>query len=106
MPYTRFRSSRFTPCKCVRHDDEGDVQPGLALTPREIAEMTRAGIPISNVNASQFFDGYRTLDFDPGLLSRRGTDITDVWNAQMDSRKKLSKAAKAVKAAPSKEGGE
>lgn len=97
MPFTSIRSSRFKPCKVVRDRDEDDVQPGLALTPSQISEMTRAGIPISNVNAMQFFDGYRTLDFQPGLLNRRGVDIIDAWEAQQDSREKLSKAAKAAK---------
>lgn len=96
MPFTKFRSSKFRPCRCVRSSDEDDVQPGLALTPSQINEMTRAGIPISNVNAMQFFDGYRTLDFQPGLLNRRGVDMIDAWEHQMDARKKLVDASRSA----------
>lgn len=103
MPFTRFRSSKFNPCRVVRRDDEGVVQDGLALTPSKVAEMTRAGIPISTVNAMGFHDGYRTLDFEPFILNRRGVDMIDAWNAQMDSRKKLRDAAKS---APAQEGAE
>lgn len=102
MPFTSRKFHRFKPCSAVRRADEDPVQPGLALTPSQISELTRAGVPISNVNAMQFFDGYRTLDFQPGLLNRRGVDLVDAWEAQMDSRKKLSSVAKSTKT--SKEG--
>lgn len=106
MSFTYRRGAKFNPCKCVRHHDEDDVQPGLALTPREIGELTRAGVPLSPVNAMNFHDGYRTLDFTPGILNRRGVDLIDAWDAQQTVRKNLSKAAKAIKSSPSAEGGE
>lgn len=106
MPFTSSFRPSFKACSVRRASDEDDVQPGLALTPSQVAEMTRAGVPISGVNAMGFFDGHRTLGFDPGLLNRRGVDLIDVWNAQMDSREKLRDVAKKTKSASAENGGE
>lgn len=104
MPFKKGRSSKFAPCKCKLLPDEDAVQPGLALTPSQIGELTRAGVPLSPVNAMQFFDGTRSLDFTPGLLNRRGVDMIDAWEAQKSTRKKLAELAKS--APKSKEGSE
>lgn len=104
MPYAVKNIHPYRPCVVTVKGDEERVQSGLALTPAQVAEMTAAGVPISNPLAMQFFDGYRTLDFDPGLLNRRGTDINDVWEHQMSARKKLKEAADKHSSQPQKGG--
>lgn len=73
-------------CDCHRTKDDLPVQDGLALTPAMIAELTAQGVPISEPQAMQFFDGYKRGDFNPGIINRRGVDIADVWNAEKDAR--------------------
>lgn len=87
---------RYKPVKIVRTDDDIVVQDGLSLSPTQVAEMTRAGIPISPANGMQFYDGDRSLNFDPGLFGRRGVNMIDVWNAQQDSRRKLRDLARST----------
>lgn len=69
------------------------VQSGLSVTPSEMLELSRQGIPISShFDDSKFDDGdtksLGTIDF----IHQRGLDIVDVWNYQKDSRKKLLNA--------------
>lgn len=105
MPFTSCSRSAYRPCKIVRSEEDIQVQDGLALTPAQVADLTNSGVPISQPLAMNFFDGYKTLDFDPGILGRRGVDITDLWNAQQDARKKMRDYAASVpRDAP--EGGE
>lgn len=87
---------RYRPVKIVRNDDDIVVHDGLSLSPSQVAEMTAAGIPISPSNGMQFYDGNRSLSYDPGLFGRRGVNMIDVWNAQQDSRKKLRDLARST----------
>lgn len=87
----------FRPAVCLRHDDEEPVQSGLAYTPSRMMELAEQGIPISVQtagNSVSYDEGYRTLDYEPALEWRRGTDINDIWEAQMDARENVNKAFK------------
>lgn len=70
------------------------VQSGLAYTPSQIQECVSKGIPISNFTVSEsFYDGTINATFDSfDASSRRGYDIVDAWNDQMDSRERIRDA--------------
>lgn len=93
MPFTNRNKIGMRPCSLKRTDLDLDVQDGLALTPAQVAEMTNAGVPISQPNAMQFFDGYKTQDFEPILIDKRYVGLVDIWTAEKDARAKLRKAA-------------
>lgn len=74
----------------VLQDDEPIVQNGLAVTPRDMLNMTLNGIPISPSNLGlQFDEGYSKLDFEPPLHTQRGVDISDMWEQREDFKGKL-----------------
>lgn len=76
------------------HREKGDlpVQTGLAVTPAQMLEMAQQGIPISSVNAEYMYDdGQRTVDFVPPLERQRRVEIGDLWENEMDIRKKTRK---------------
>lgn len=77
---------------CKRHGDDLPVQSGLAVTPRQMMEMAEQGIPISSVNAEFMYDdGTRTLAFEPPLERQRRVELGDLWENEMDTRKKTKK---------------
>lgn len=81
---------------CKLKEGEIPVQGGLAYTPSKMMQLAQDGIPISTQTAAgvQYDDGYRKLDFEPLMEFRRGVDITDVWEADMDARQKVKNALK------------
>lgn len=69
------------------------TQNGLALTPAEMRVMASRGIPVSStVNEALFYDGESNPSWLIPIDRVRGVDLTDVWNASMDAKKKLVKA--------------
>lgn len=70
------------------------VDSGLALTPKGMIEMSESGIPISaqTQSADNFTDGDNSpfVNLDP--MQARGIDVVDVWDMQMNARKKLMNA--------------
>lgn len=104
MPLSCRSLGALHPCDIKRTEDDIEVQDGLAMTPAMVEQMTAAGVPLSQPLAMGFFDGYKTLDFDPGVLGRRGTDIIDAWNAEQDSRKKMRDHAQTVLSSSQKGG--
>lgn len=77
---------------CKRHSGEVVTQPGLALTPAKMLQMAQDGVPISSINAESFYDdGQRTPPDVPTLDRQRGVDLGDLWENNMDIRKKMRK---------------
>lgn len=75
-----------------RQADELPVQRGLAVTPAQMLVMAQEGIPISSQGAEYMYDdGQRTVDFVPPLERQRRVEIGDLWENQMDIRKKARK---------------
>lgn len=90
MRYSAPLSNRFAHPK--RRPDELPVQRGLAVTPAQMLEMAQAGIPISSVSAEFMYDdGQRTVAFEPPMERMRRVEIGDLWENQMDIRKKTRK---------------
>lgn len=91
---TNSKRSSYAHCKRI----EGDVPVlnNLALTPAQMYAMSLQGKPISaNPLPEEFFvDGYpgeaESIPEIP-LDERRGIDINDIWSAQKDFEKKVSK---------------
>lgn len=69
------------------------VQSHLSLTPSEMMELAKQGIPVSShFDDSKFNDGdsksLGTID----IVHTRGIDVVDAWNYERDCRRKLMKA--------------
>lgn len=65
------------------------VKAGLSVTPSQMMDLTQRGLSVSNSNNLLFVDGVLEPSFDIPINERRGVDVNDVWNAQVDSRRKL-----------------
>lgn len=75
------------------------VQGSLAVTPAEMSQMADKGIPIASqlLDESQFYDGDTGRQVFLPNYYRRGYDITQAWNDQKDSRKRISDSRKALR---------
>lgn len=92
---SKYFSSSLRTARCHLLPGEIKTQPGLAVTPSEMLEMAEAGIPINSINAESFYDdGRRSLDVEPPIDRRRGVDIGDLWENDMEIRKKMRKLYK------------
>lgn len=91
MKNRNIQSRRF--CSIKRNTGEKVVQNDLAITPRQMDQMMKDGIPISaqNLNADMFYDGDANPGFDIPLDMQRGIDIADCWDASVSIRKKAKK---------------
>lgn len=77
---------------CVSSGSDPITQPGLAITPADALRLTERGIPVSAVNASEFYDGDPNPSWTVPLERSRGVDPADAWEAQQTSRKRIRKA--------------
>lgn len=71
------------------------VSSHLSLTPSEMLRAANEGVPIaSQVNDNNFYDGDASPEV--ALLPEhvRGIDMNDMWNAEQNAKKKLSKLRK------------
>lgn len=69
---------------------EQKVQRDLAVTPSQMQELARQGIPISTQNLGLGYqDGVSTLDFTPPPEYQRGVDMNDLWNLRNDIKGKV-----------------
>lgn len=72
------------------------VQDNLAISPSQMNEMTKAGIPISSqmLDSSNFDDGVLGISVpDVPIEYRRGVTISDIYDYQQRSRSAVSSAA-------------
>lgn len=74
------------------------VQGGLSVTPSEMLQATRNGIPISSqlLNDSMFNEGEVSRLTDVPFELRRGIDAGDIYQYQQESRAKVNKAKQAI----------
>lgn len=76
----------------MRHDGEQSVENGLAMTPAQMYDMAKRGLPITTQNLGITYDeGVSSLDFTPPLEHRRGIDFGDLYEARHDAKAKLRK---------------
>lgn len=67
------------------------VRNGLAVTPSQMADMTRRGISISTANLD-FLEGSLNPSSEVPVEQARGVDVNDVWQASQTAKKKLKAA--------------
>lgn len=91
---SRFDYGRLPHCavSIVCNDDDNRTVQGLAYTPSELMNMVKQGIPISSSNVSQLpTQGVMNPSWDVPLECKRGTDVSDLWNAERASRSTVGK---------------
>lgn len=84
-------------CNCSRKSDFLAVRPNLAVTPAQMLELAKGGIPVSGPNVHNFFDGVANPSFDVPLDRQRGVDIADMWTARYETNGKLVRYHKSSK---------
>lgn len=91
------KSINLRPAVAHRHEDEPIVRNGLAITPSEMVEMMRQGMPISAQGYS-LKDESITMrnDYEVPLEHTRGFDLVDGWNKMKEVQSKVRKVRKAV----------
>lgn len=75
----------------TRKEFEPIVQSGLTVTPEKMAELTKLGVPISSQNASLGYDELANVSDVVPREFVRGVSINDLWNDNMDAKKKAKK---------------
>ena len=81
-----------------RHEDEQEVQNGLALTPAQMLDMTEKRIPITPQNLGLTYEeAVDVKNFEVSPEYRRGVDIGDLWELREHTNKRFEDAIKNVK---------
>ncbi len=74
---------------------EHPAEPNLAITPAQVDNMARRGIPVSSFNYGLQFGGLYSSDSETIPIEfTRGFDKIDAWNLQQTARKKVNNARK------------
>lgn len=74
---------------------ETPVQSGLAISPSDMLEMTKRGIPITPQNLGLSYDeGYNDLDFNPPIEYQRGIDIGTLWEERQSAKSRIKDGMK------------
>lgn len=85
-------------CQCCG-DLELVTKQGLAMTPKQVQELTDRGIAVSLPNEKLFLDGQSksstSWDVDP--IFRRSADMCSIWELSRDCQGKILSAHKADK---------
>lgn len=68
---------------------EYKVQSGLSVTPAEMMNLSKQGIPVSAQQVSASYDGKTTYDYGVDAEYKRGVDINDLWNTKQSAKDKL-----------------
>ena len=83
---------------------EDRVKSGLALTPSQIYELQQKGLPISNQTAGMVFDeGTYKCDWHVLPEYRRGVDPADMYEQEMETRRKAKTVFSALEKKSSEE---
>lgn len=86
-------------CKVV-DDLELVTKPNLAMTPKQVQELTNRGIAVSLPNEKSFLDGSpSTTDWSIDPIFRRDSDMCSMWELSRDCQGRILKAQKADKRA-------
>lgn len=94
MSFKQFRDGRISRLCDVSDDSSAYLKTsnGLAMTPADIQECVKRGIPVSTDNVSQFVDGVDSSSQSLAIDEMRGVDIVDTWDASLDAKSKIAKA--------------
>ncbi len=94
MSFKQFRDGRVSRLCDVSDDSSAYLKtsPGLAMTPADIQECVKRGVPVSTDNVSQFVDGVESASQSLSVDEMRGVDIVDTWDASLDAKSKIAKA--------------
>lgn len=77
---------------CKRSHNEVEPKPGLAYSPKEMAELHAKGMPINSANlVNAFHDGDVNPSFDITIDRRRSVDVAEIWEASLQAKKQTSK---------------
>ena len=68
------------------------TKPGLAYTPSDMIRLAERGIPVSSQASSDFYDGSLNPSWSVPMERTRGVDVSDMWEAQQESRAKIRNA--------------
>lgn len=69
------------------------VTNNLSVTPSDMLTNSKLGVPISSqVDTSNFYDGDTSFSMSIDPMLRRGVDIVDAWNSEMDAKSRLESA--------------
>lgn len=77
------------PVSIARKLFEPVVKSGLSVTPKQMLELSKHGIPVSMGNASDFYDGSSKPSFDMDLENLRGIDVATLWEEQQRVKQKM-----------------
>lgn len=90
--FNYYSRQRVHTCCPRRQSDEVAPQDGLAYTVSDMASMLNSGMPISSQNMQlQATQGSNNPSWDVPLEYRRGVDVSEIWEAQQDSRHRVAK---------------
>ena len=97
MSNIKFRSQNWNASACItRAQTDLETRQNLSVTPAQMDELAKRGIPISSQSAaSQFSDGVPNPDWDSlPFEEQRGVDIAEIWQETMTSKHKFNTAHK------------
>lgn len=73
-----------------RKEHEPVVQPNLACSPKQIADMAKKGIAISSHSVDlNYHDGETDISFDVPVDQQANVDIAEIWEAQQIAQEKV-----------------
>lgn len=93
--------AQLNPVNCKVVDSlELVTKPGLAMTPKQVRELTDRGIAVSLPNEKSFLDGSSSkTDWSIDPIFRRDADMCSMWELSRDCQGRILKAQKADKKA-------
>lgn len=78
---------------CVRTGLDNPVVRDVVYTPKELYDLSSQGMAINLPNNDKlYYDGDDKATFDMLPESKRGVDVSDLWQLQQASRKRISQA--------------
>lgn len=87
------RSNKRRLCKLPPIEEDKLVQNSLAVTPAQMWELQKQGIPISAQSSGLAYDdGEYKVDWDVPLEHRRGIDPADIWESERTIQSKVNTA--------------
>lgn len=65
------------------------VKAGLAITPQQMYEMSKRGVPISSASCDMATQGEDSPSFEIPVDRLRGADVNMVWEAEQEVKDKV-----------------
>lgn len=85
--------TRLASCKCK--DEIKRTIGGLAMTPRQVAEMAARGVPVTSQAAAGIYDENQSpTNYIVEPLYKRGADINQLWEMEKDAQNRFLRARK------------